>query len=208
MIKKKPSKEKKMTQPTVFEKSLSHAMLYEVGGFWNLDSPGVREGLITTAAQRKACGYVNDPTDRGGETKYGIAKNANPDLDIAALDWEGAKRIYMKRYWFPADCEDIAAYGLPRLALLHFDGAVNHGVGRACVLLQQALNVPADGDIGPATMFALSSVNELATVDKICALRASFYRNIVESDPSQAKYLTGWMRRIDEIKEHLHGVAR
>lgn len=196
-----------MATLTVFEKALNHAMLYEVGGFWNLETPGVREGLIATAAQRKACGYTNDPTDRGGETKFGVAKNANPDLNITTLDWEGAKRIYMKRYWYPADCEDIAAYGLPRLALLHFDGAVNHGVGRACVFLQKAIGAEPDGDIGPATLQVLSSVDELVTIDKICQLRADFYRNIVANDSSQGKYLNGWMRRIDEIKEYLLGVA-
>lgn len=197
-----------MATLTVFEKALSHAMLYEVGGHWNLDAPGAREGLIVTAAQRKACGYVNDPADRGGETKYGIAKKANPDLDIKALDWEGAKRIYMKRYWFPADCEDVAAMGLPRLALLHFDGAVNHGVGRASVFLQKAVGATPDGDIGPATLQLVSTVDELATVDKICQLRAEFYNNIVRNDRSQARFLNGWMRRINEVKGYLHGVSK
>lgn len=192
---------------TVFEKALSHCMLYEVGGHWDLDADGAREGLIDTQAHRRACGYVNDPTDRGGETKYGISKRANPDLDIANLDWEAAKRIYMKRYWFPGDCEDIAQYGLPRLALLHFDGCVNHGVGRASVFLQKAVGANPDGDVGPETMQILSSVDELVTVDKICELRAQFYRDIVDSDASQQRYLNGWMRRIDEIKGYLHGVA-
>ena len=27
-------------------------------------------------------GYVDDPTDSGGETKYGISKKAYPDEDI------------------------------------------------------------------------------------------------------------------------------
>ena len=193
---------------TVFDRALSHAMIYEVGGFWNLNTPGAREGLIATAAQRKACGYVNDPLDRGGETKYGIAKNANPDLDIKTLNWEGAKRVYMKRYWFPADCEDITQYGLPRLAMLHFDGAVNHGVGRACVFLQTAVGATPDGDIGPSTMLLISQVDELATVDKICELRAKFYNKIVASNPPQVKFLKGWMRRINEVKAYLHGAAR
>ena len=28
-------------------------------------------------------GYVNDPKDPGGETKFGLSHRANPDLDIA-----------------------------------------------------------------------------------------------------------------------------
>ena len=31
-------------------------------------------------------GYVNDPDDPGGETKYGIAKKSNPDVDIKTLN--------------------------------------------------------------------------------------------------------------------------
>ena len=30
-------------------------------------------------------GYVNDPTDLGGETKYGITKRFYPDVDIKNL---------------------------------------------------------------------------------------------------------------------------
>lgn len=188
---------------TAFDKALNHAMLYEVGGFWNLEAPGAREGLIKTAAQRKACGYVNDPADRGGETKYGIAKNANMDLNIATLDWEGAKRVYYKRYWVPGDCQDLP----PRLAIVHFDGCVNHGVGKASIFLQKAVGADADGDIGPATLAKVAAADELATIDKICELREAFYRRIVANNPSQARFLTGWLRRINEIKAYAHSIS-
>lgn len=68
-------------------------------------------------------GYVNDPEDPGGETKYGLSKRANPDLDIKNLTLDQAKDRYLTRYWNP--------YGLDRLewgkALLVFDTAVNGG---------------------------------------------------------------------------------
>ena len=35
-------------------------------------------------------GYVNDPTDRGGETNFGIAKRFYPDVDIKNLTKEQA----------------------------------------------------------------------------------------------------------------------
>jgi lysozyme family protein len=187
----------------VFEKALNCCMKYEVGGFWNLETPGVREGLIKTAAQRKAVGYTNDPDDRGGETKFGVAKAANPDLDITNLDWEGAKRVYMKRYWLPGDCQDLPV----RLALMHFDGCVQHGVGKAATFLQCAVGATVDGDVGPATIEKVKTVDELVTVDKIGELRAAFYRQIVELNPSQAKYLNGWLRRIDETKAFIHSIS-
>lgn len=44
-------------------------------------------------------GYVNDPNDPGGETKYGISKKAYPKLDIKELTLEDALAIYHRDYW-------------------------------------------------------------------------------------------------------------
>ena len=68
-------------------------------------------------------GYVNDPRDPGGETKYGISKRAYPALDIANLTLDQAKAIYRKDYW------DALELGTKpwSIALLQFDAAVNQG---------------------------------------------------------------------------------
>lgn len=188
-----------MLYPKSFEAAVNHAMLYEVGGFWNVQTPGVLEGLISTQAQRKAVGYVNDPFDRGGETKYGVAKNANPELVIASLDWEGAKRVYYRKYWLGAHCDELTAIS-PQLAVLHFDGAVNHGPGKAAKFLQEAVNVDADGDIGPATIGAVKKMNPTDICNAICNRREAFYRSIVAARPEQARFLNGWLRRITEMR--------
>ena len=39
-------------------------------------------------------GYVNNPNDKGGETKYGISKRAYPNLDIKNLTLKKAEEIY------------------------------------------------------------------------------------------------------------------
>jgi lysozyme family protein len=185
---------------TAFDAAVNHAMLYEVGGHWNLETPGVAEGLIGTKEQRKAVGYVNDPLDMGGETKFGVAKNANPDLNISTLTWDAAKRVYERRYWMASNSDDIDAAGMPRLAVLHFDGAVNHGVGRAAKFLQRAVGATPDGDIGPATLAAVANGDELAICNTICDLREKFYRDIVANKPEQARFLKGWLRRITEMR--------
>jgi lysozyme family protein len=180
-----------MAYEVAYEKAVNHAMIYEVGGFWNLDRPGVRDGT-----DPHGCGYTNDPTDHGGETKYGIAKTANPDLDIANLDWDGAMRVYYKRYWLPGDCQNMPG----RLAALHFDGCVNHGTGRASKFLQTAVGAVVDGDIGPATIALVNAQDEITICNKVCNLREAFYRNIVANNGSQAKYLNGWLRRVHEMQ--------
>ena len=100
-------------------------------------------------------GYVNDPTDRGGETNFGISKRAYPDLDIKNLSLNDAENIYFKDYWLKAKCNELP----PQMAIVVFGSAVNHGVTRAIKLLQQTLKVEVDGIIGQQTLAAASAQN-------------------------------------------------
>ncbi len=43
-------------------------------------------------------GYVNNPSDPGGETNFGIAKRWHPDLDIRNLTKDQASVIYQQQY--------------------------------------------------------------------------------------------------------------
>lgn len=181
--------------PVSYEKAVDHAMLYEVGGFWKLTDE-VRAGLIGTPAQKKAVGYVNDPTDRGGETKFGVAKNGNPDLNIATLTWADAEAVYYDRYWVAGVCDRLPA----RVAVLHFDSCVNHGVVRAKKFLQKAVGAEADGIVGKQTLTAIAALNPISVCHKICDQREQFYRDIVAARPEQVKYLNGWLRRINEMR--------
>ena len=181
-----------------FEDALNHAMQYEVGKFWKL-TPDVELGLIATPAQRRAVGYVNDPADAGGETKFGIAKNANPTVDIKKLTWPQAQQIYFQRYWLAGSCDRMPS----ALAVLHFDGCVNHGVGAAAKFLQRALGVRDDGEIGPVTLGRLENADILAVCDSICRQRAEFYHSIVKRKPNQSKFLKGWLARINDVAAYI-----
>lgn len=72
-------------------------------------------------------GYVNDPKDPGGETKWGISKRAYPTLDIKNLTLEQAQQIYLTDYWDRCGC-DLMPWDR---ALCVFDCAVNQGVSAA-----------------------------------------------------------------------------
>jgi len=65
--------------------------------------------------------YTDDPDDPGGPTKYGIAGNYHPGVDIKGLTMGQAKEIFRKKYWEPAGCDD-APYPMD---LCLFDAAVN-----------------------------------------------------------------------------------
>ena len=180
-----------MAYEVSYEKAVDHAMNYEVGGFWDVNAPGAQDGT-----NNRACGYTDDPTDPGGETKYGIAKNSHPQLDIAGLDWDAAQRIYYKEYWLMGDCNNMPS----RLAALHFDGCINHGVGRMAKFLQTVVGATADGDIGPATIALVQQQDETAICNAVCDKRVAYYSAIVANHPDQAKYLNGWLRRVNEMR--------
>jgi hypothetical protein len=126
-------------------------------------------------------GYVNDPNDRGGETKFGISKRANPDVDVANLTKEQAARIYKERYWNAINADQLPA----NIREIAFDAAVNQGVGWTQNALAQAGNDP----------------------QKLLELRAQRYQNTVDDDPSQNKFLTGWMNRLRDVASAASGVA-
>lgn len=68
-------------------------------------------------------GYVADPQDPGGETRYGISKRAYPQLDIKTLTLVQAKGIYLTDYWNKHQCDALPWHQ----ALLVFDTVVNGG---------------------------------------------------------------------------------
>lgn len=181
-----------------FEQALAHAMIYEVGAFFDPTDPETQAGFISTKAQRRKVGYVNDPEDRGGETKYGVAANANPGVDIARLTWAEALEIYYKKYWLAGGCHLLPA----RVASMHLDGCINHGVIRASKFLQQIVGVPQDGIVGPGTARAVAEMDELDVCNRLAARREEFYHAIVINKPSQARFLNGWMNRIEGVREY------
>lgn len=180
-----------------FLKALDHCMLYEVGGFWNVNHPAVKNGLIDTPANRRAVGYVNDPVDRGGETKFGVAQRANPKVNVRSLTWAQAASVYHDKYWLLGKNDKLPG----KLAQIHFDGCINHGPARANKFLQRALGVTEDGVIGPITLKQLEGVKIEEVIQAIARYRRDFYRSIVKNNASQSKFLNGWLRRINEVEE-------
>src|SRR5690349_15926724 len=67
-------------------------------------------------------GYVNDPNDPGGETRWGISKIAHPKEDIKNLTKERAAEIYFHEYWLPYAAE----WSWP-ISICVFDSVVNCG---------------------------------------------------------------------------------
>jgi lysozyme family protein len=142
---------------------------------------------------------TNTPGDAGGQTYAGISRRANPQ-------WEGWKFIdrecpvpegmvstfYKSVYWDAVNGDLIIS---PVIADSLFDFSVNAGVPTAKHLAQQAVKAKTDGIFGPLTMAALNSVDAEVFSLRFSLLKIKRYRDIVESDHTQLKFLEGWISR-------------
>jgi len=133
-------------------------------------------------------GYVNNPKDPGGETKYGISKRAYPDVDIAALTLDQAKAIYRRDFWDRARCDELP----PAVAFQVFDTAVNSGIGQAIRFLQRSVGVADDGNVGPLTMNAVKRLDAEVIAARFNGQRLDFMAKLSTWDT----FGRGWARRV------------
>ena len=144
-------------------------------------------------------GYVNDPTDPGGETKYGISKRSYPNLNIANLTVEDAQGIYWTDFWLKLGCDKLNI-GLDEFV---FDFGVNSGVDHVARKLQAACGALPDGVVGPNTIAAVKRTGDSTVFRLLFVERAITYAS---APPVQfQKYCHGWFARLhDTTKEFFH----
>lgn len=131
-------------------------------------------------------GYVNDPRDPGGETKYGISKKAYPYADIKNLTIDQAKEIYKRDYW-----DRLEADKLPEsVRLMVFDCGVNCGLTASKKILQRSAGTKDDGIIGPKTMMAVQYTPDIE--QQFAGFWLQYYTDL----PGWPTYGKGWTRRV------------
>lgn len=153
-------------------------------------------------------GYVNDPSDSGGETNYGITKNtaaaAGYKGSMKSIPMEVVEKIYKDNYWNKL-CLDIIAAKDVQLAIILFDSAVNCGPSKASTWLQRALQLLTDkqiqpqGNVGPLTLSTFESLSNSklpALRQIVLSLRGGHYIEISEKYPKNTKFLSGWFSRL------------
>ena len=116
--------------------------------------------------------------------------------DIKKLDLNHAKEIYFNNFW--KSFYDSMLY--EKVAIKMFDVGVNAGTNRSNKLLQTALNslgskLKVDGLVGRTTLEEISKYKETDVLKSYCTTQANFYNSIVKNDPTQAKFIKGWLKR-------------
>lgn len=167
-------------------------------------------------------GFVDDPDDPGGATKYGVTIHTMRALgldltgdgainvsDVRAITRDMAVDLFIKHY-----------YARPRIDLLPeviqasvFDMYVNAGAN-AVKILQRLLRemdytVSVDGVLGPQTARAAEAAAEPDPVvlrDAYGIARRTYYFRIADRRPASRKFARtraggkgGWIRRAEEF---------
>lgn len=151
-------------------------------------------------------GYVNDPDDPGGATNMGVTQGTyNAYRKDHGLPWNPVKQItkqevlaiYEERYWKPSR----AAWLKWPLNLAVMDVAVNSGVGRSNQFLNEAFGLPKSTMWNPKLSDLVHDADPAAIARKVCDRREQFFRSIASSKPTMAKFLKGWLNRLNSLRK-------
>lgn len=164
--------------------------------------------------------------DSGGATKYGVSLRFLKGLpleaadydrdghitedDIAVLDEERAKRLYLKHFW---SHYQLGVYDSEPVAIKLLNIFVNMRGRVAGRTAQRALGccgvrgVEEDGYLGPISQAKINQVtcSPSLTAMFLAALRAQqegVYRLICAHNPNNNKFLGGWVRRARDDKHN------
>ena len=139
-------------------------------------------------------GYVNHPSDPGGETNLGVTKKVYQEWggtkDMKDLTVEDVAPIYKKNYWDRCKCDDLES-GVDWAV---FDWAVNSGTGRAAKAIQKICGASQDGAIGPKTLALIGTQNTQYVIEEFGKIRQDFYESLKTFDT----FGKGWTRRNKE----------
>ena len=142
-------------------------------------------------------GYVNHPSDPGGETNLGVTKKVYQEWggtkDMKDLTVEDVAPIYKKNYWDRCKCDDLES-GVDWVV---FDWAVNSGTGRSAKAIQKICGAAQDGAIGPKTLALIGTQNTQYVIEEFGKIRQDFYESLKTFDT----FGRGWTRRNKETTE-------
>lgn len=143
-----------------------------------------REGGVVT---------TNDPLDGGGRTQFGIAEVSNPVPWVdGKVTEEEARAIYLRKY---VEWPKFNLITDPNLFAQLVDFGVTSGPQLAIMKLQAIVGVEVDGVLGPKTLTAITP----STNNELVKSRIKMIARLVKNNPSQLKFLEGWIGRALEF---------
>ena len=160
------------------------------------------DDIIAAVIKAESSEYTDSPGDRGGPTKYGITLAtltalrgpATTAADVEALTAADATAIYHHTYIQSPHFDAITSMSLRALVV---DWGVTSGPHAPSIALQSAVGVKQDGVLGPVTLAAINGGSGATIFSSVLYQRETFYHAIASADPSQQKFLAGWLNRCE-----------
>lgn len=152
-------------------------------------------------ALKEEGGWVDHPSDPGGETNMGVTKkiweewvgHPVPAGSLQNLTVADVVPLYKAKYW-----DKVRGDDLPEgVDYAMFDFAINSGPTRAIKTLQRAVGVTPDGVIGPKTLAAVNAMPPRDLVDEICDKRLAFLQGL----PTWPIFGRGWSNRVARVEK-------
>src|SRR4028119_1340035 len=147
-------------------------------------------------------GYNKMSPDSGASISWGVSlrflksiEQAVEWTDISALSRDEATELYRLNYWKPI--YDLLPAKIDAKVFDVAVGALDH---QAHMLLQKSLNalgsrLKVDGLIGKVTIAECEKYIEGNILATYVKEQEAFYRGLVAKDPTQKKFLNGWLNR-------------
>lgn len=173
---------------------------------------------IVNEILRREGGFVDDPSDKGGATNFGVSlrymRGIGLDLDgdgdvdrddVLLVTRERAAQLFKDDFFYGPKIDQLPEY----LHAPMFDFAVNSGPAAAVRALQKVcttLGYPCvpDGRLGPKTRAAVERMyaerSRRRVVNALVEQRVDYYTEIALDDPSQQRFLKGWIARAREFE--------
>lgn len=152
-------------------------------------------------------GFVNNASDRGGPTNYGITQKTYDNYigypssidEIKNMPIGNAMEIYKSNYWDAIGGDYITSYPV---SYIIFDQAVNRGVSSALKQACRVVGISETGGINSAVISAINLYDPDLFVQEYLWASEDFYNALVARDPSQAVFIKGWLNRVDKIRTY------
>lgn len=167
------------------------------------------ESLDALFKRAKKTGWSDHPLDRGGATMCDVTLRTyetycrrkgypRPTATrLKAIPYAQWRDILRTMYWDKWLADRIADH---RVAVMLVDwlwASGTAGIKEA----QRVLGVKADGIVGPKTLGAVEDSDPTELLRRLHEARVAYCEAIVRRNPTQKRWLRGWLNRIDSIME-------